>query len=90
MVQTLNHALTSPEHHLCVILAGYQKGIEDVLALDEGMSRRFKVQIHIPDYKPELLASILLDNIRERHCEPEETLLIPDGNGKTHHEGNRA
>lgn len=65
VIQTLNGAMTDPRRHFCVILAGYEKPMEDVYKLDQGFIGRFGGNtIVIKDYKPELLEKILRDHIK--------------------------
>lgn len=66
VVSTLNAVLTNPNHHLSVVLAGYQE-MEGVFDLDQGFRRRFGDNIiYIEDYPPELLTTILLNELRNR------------------------
>ena len=68
VVSTLNSAMTDPNRHFSVILAGYKDDMEAVWRLDDGFRRRFGEEniIEIDDYPPELLERILCDAIAER------------------------
>lgn len=70
VVSTLNAAMTDPNRHFSVVLAGYEEEMKAVFALDDGFARRFGPEnfIVIDDYKPELLERILLDAIVQNKC----------------------
>lgn len=75
VVSTLNAAMTNPNHHFCVVLAGYEKDMEKTFKLDPGFRSRFEDPIIIPDYKPELLLTILTDYIKNKGYELDSRLL---------------
>lgn len=76
VVSTLNAAMTSPNRHFSVILAGYQEPMNAVFKLDDGFRSRFGDNIVvIEDYKPELLLKILTGAIQERNCTIDPKLL---------------
>lgn len=70
VVSTLNSAMTDPNRHFSVILAGYEKEMREVFRLDDGFARRFGDEnwIIIDDYAPELLEKILSDAIEAHDC----------------------
>ena len=70
VVSTLNSAMTDPNRHFSVILAGYEKEMREVFRLDDGFARRFGDEnwIVIDDYAPELLEKILADAIETHGC----------------------
>lgn len=60
VISTLNAVMTSQNHHLSIILAGYEDEMEAVFELDPGFKSRFGNNfIYIKDYSPELLTDIL-------------------------------
>ncbi len=66
VVSTLNGAMTDPNHHFCVVLAGYEKQMEDLWDIDPGFKSRFGDNfIVLDDYKPELLGRILISTIEK-------------------------
>ena len=79
VVSTLNSAMTDPNRHFSVILAGYEKEMREVFRLDDGFARRFGDEnwIIIDDYAPELLEKILTDAI-----EAHDYRLSPDLTGE--------
>lgn len=76
VVSTLNGAMTDPNRHFCVVMAGYQSKMKAVLDLDPGFESRFGREnfVTIDDYQPELLEKILLGAIEENHCRVAEEL----------------
>ncbi len=69
-------------HELVVILAGYASGMTDLMAMDQGLSRRFPKDqwFEFHDYNDDQLWEILLGNLRGRglHLHPEaEPALRP-------------
>lgn len=65
IISTLNAALTNPNHHFSLILAGYEEAMQSVFDLDPGFRSRFGDNVVIiQDYKPELLRNIMLDHIK--------------------------
>lgn len=60
VISTLNAVMTSQNHHLSIILAGYEDEMEAVFELDPGFKSRFGNNfIYLKDYSPELLTEIL-------------------------------
>ena len=57
-VRTLLTEIENNRCGICVILAGYAKPMETALDADPGLRRRFPHRLHLPDYKPEVLAKI--------------------------------
>ena len=76
VVSTLNSAMTDPNRHFCVILAGYEEEMRDVFKLDDGFARRFGDAnwIMIQDYPPELLEEILKNAVQNLHCRLDDDL----------------
>lgn len=74
VVSTLNGAMTDPNRHFCVVLAGYESKMKAVFDLDSGFESRFGREnfIVLQDYKPELLEKILIAAIEENHCRVSE------------------
>lgn len=70
VISTLNGAMTDPNRHFSVVLAGYKDEMEAVFKLDAGFYRRFGdgAMVVIDDYKPELLERILIGAIEENGC----------------------
>lgn len=89
IVETLVRALTDPKRHFCLILAGYEKEIMEVLEkFDDGLPRRFHYEgfnthLVIPDYKPGLLRTILVGQIEKRGCTLDPALITPLAGEKT-------
>ncbi len=79
VVSTLNSAMTDPNRHFSVVLAGYEREMREVFRLDDGFARRFgdENRIVIDDYAPELLETILADAIEAHSCR-----LSPDLTGE--------
>ncbi|MDG9710482.1 AAA family ATPase [Streptomyces sp. DH10] len=59
---------------LVVIAAGYPDKIDEFLASDDGLPRRFHERIAFPDYPPDVLHTILLRFLAERGLRWDETL----------------
>lgn len=60
VVQTLNRIMTDPTRRLCVVLSGYQEGMERLFKIDPGFRSRFGGnEVRIEDYGPDLLGHIL-------------------------------
>lgn len=60
VVSTLNAAMTDPNCHFSLVLAGYEDEMEPVFELDPGFKSRFGDNfINLQDYQPKLLESIL-------------------------------
>lgn len=75
VVSTLNAAMTSPNHHFSVILAGYEEEMNAVFELDPGFKSRFGNNfIYLKDYEPELLTKILLQALRTKGYRIDEGL----------------
>lgn len=69
VISALNNALTDPNRHFCLILAGYETKMEAVFEADPGFRSRFGGNfIVIQDYKPELLEKILTEAIEKAGC----------------------
>jgi len=86
IVETLVRAMTDPKRHFCLVLAGYEAEVREVLKLDDGLPRRFNYEgfsceLIIPDYRPELLRTILINRIAERGYTVDPALLQPSSDG---------
>ncbi|MBR0281852.1 MAG: AAA family ATPase, partial [Oscillibacter sp.] len=70
VISTLNNAMTDPNRHFSVILAGYPDEMEEVFKKDKGFKRRFGENhfIVIDDYKPELLELIFTQAVTRHKC----------------------
>lgn len=67
VISTLNAVMTNQNHHLSIILAGYEDEMEAVFDLDPGFRSRFGNNIiKLEDYPPELLTSILLQTLIQK------------------------
>ena len=77
VVTTLNNAMTDPNRHFSVILAGYEKDMKDVFRLDSGFASRFGKEnfIVIDDYGPELLEKILIGAVEKNNCHMDPSLV---------------
>ena len=66
----LVHAMTDPNCHFSLVVAGYEKEMRSFLKLDDGLLRRIGENhvIVIDDYGPELLERILVAKIEEGGC----------------------
>ena len=79
IIRTLNHALTSSNHHFSLIIAGYDKDMDNVLNLDQGFRRRFKGNIiTLKDYEPDLLMTIFIEKVTQ-HGGTLDGSLLEDG-----------
>lgn len=77
VVQELNSCLTNPNRHFSLVMAGYHEPMKAVFKLDPGFSRRITYTIHIDDYEPDLLSSILQEKILSAGCTIDPELLTP-------------
>ena len=92
VVNTLVDEMTKHNENLVVILAGYPKEMDELLASNPGFSSRFKKFMHFPDYTVEELLQIMKNYMHSYqyrlHEEAEEYLLEKleeielDGNGR--------
>ena len=64
---------------LLVILAGYADKMEELVAADDGLARRFQEVIHLEDYTPADLAAVCVVKARRRGFELAPPLRAPDG-----------
>jgi len=70
VIGVLNRQMELRKAYLAVVLAGYRRGIEELLKSDDGLKRRFPEdnRIEFPDYTPNELIQILMDFlIRNRY-----------------------
>ncbi len=76
VISTLNSAMTDPNRHFCVVLAGHRQEMEAVWNLEPGFKSRFGEEhiITLEDYPPELLERILVQKIQESGCRLDEAL----------------
>ncbi|MQY14938.1 Holliday junction ATP-dependent DNA helicase RuvB [Streptomyces sp. RB5] len=65
-IQALLTRMENDRDRLVVIVAGYPEKMDEFLAADPGLSRRFAERIEFPDYPPDLLHTILLGDLRDR------------------------
>ncbi|MBQ5787026.1 MAG: AAA family ATPase, partial [Oscillospiraceae bacterium] len=81
VIQTLNRVMTDPTRRLCVVLAGYQQGMEKLFGIDPGFRSRFGGnEVNIDDYEPDLLCSIFrkrLENMNGLSFTPAPSLYDP-------------
>ena len=92
VVNTLVDEMTKHNENLVVILAGYPKEMDELLASNPGFSSRFKKFMHFPDYTVEELLQIMKNYMHSYqyrlHEEAEGYLLEKleeielDGNGR--------
>lgn len=76
IVSTLNAAITNPNYHFSLILAGYEEEMKKVFDLDPGFRSRFGDNvIVIHDYKPELLRNIISGYIEQQGYKIDDDLL---------------
>ncbi len=67
---------------LCIIAAGYEKEVEEVLKFNDGLDRRFSLKVHFEDYSVESLLNILLSKLQkigvniEQNVEEKLALII--------------
>ncbi len=66
-LDTLIKAMDEFRHDLIVVVAGYPEPMENFLKANEGMSRRIREKIYIPDYTPEELLQILHLHMQRKH-----------------------
>lgn len=85
VISTLNGAMTDPNRHFCVVLAGYKSKMKGVFDLDPGFESRFGREnfIVLHDYKPELLEKILIAAIEINHCRVAEELTQEQSDGES-------
>lgn len=60
---------------LCVICAGYEKDLKELLSCNEGLARRFKTWIHFESYSPQELMQILQQTLDKEGFHAEEGYL---------------
>ena len=92
MVNTLVDEMTKHNENLVVILAGYTKEMDELLASNPGFSSRFKKFMHSPDYTVRELLQIMKNYMHSYqytlHEEAEDYLMEKleeiniDGNGR--------
>lgn len=84
VVQELNHCLTNPNRHFSLVMAGYHDQMKAVFKLDPGFRRRITYTIHIEDYEPDLLRTILQERILSSGCTIDPELLEPIADAPDH------
>ena len=85
-VRTLLTEIENNRCGICVILAGYAKPMETALDADPGLRRRFPHRLHLPDYKPEVLAKIGTAYARSQfdlHLGRGVEAFLPTGSGSS-------
>ena len=65
VVSTLNQAVTDPNRHFCLIGAGYASHMQPLIDLDPGFKDRFDFIIEIESYTPDILYTILMENVHK-------------------------
>lgn len=83
IVSTLNHAVTDPGRHFCLIGAGYEKDIDKLFDVDSGFKDRFTYIISIDSYTPDILFDILLNMIKAENYTVAPDLLEEKRSGDT-------
>ena len=70
VLSTLVHAMSDPDHHFSLVLAGYKDEMRDMLNADAGMRSRIGDGhvIVIDDYEPDVLEHILVQAIEAEGC----------------------
>ena len=66
IVDTLIKGIEDNRKNLIVILAGYEKDIEDFLSVNQGLKSRFPNIIHFEDYTPEEMYKIAIQIARSK------------------------
>jgi len=66
---TIVSIINKYRHNICIIVAGYEDGVNKVLACDEGAARRFPRKIKFRNYCTETLMSVLDNTLRRSHYE---------------------
>ncbi|MFJ5029590.1 AAA family ATPase [Streptomyces sp. NPDC088560] len=66
VIRTLLARMENERDRLVVIAAGYPEKIDEFLAADLGLARRFRERIAFPDYPPDVLHTILLRYLAAR------------------------
>lgn len=64
-VNTLIKRMTDWQSEFCVVLAGYPKGMNELLKTNEGFRRRISFTIEIADYKPQELMELFVQLIKK-------------------------
>jgi SpoVK/Ycf46/Vps4 family AAA+-type ATPase len=81
-VETIMEAMENHKGEFAVIIAGYPQRIEDFLAANPGLPRRFsdKNTLTIPDYEPETLQFIFEQQVAKQNRQLDKTLQnkLPD------------
>lgn len=76
VVSTLNAAMTNPNYRFSLILAGYGDKMEKLLDIDRGFKHRFEDNfIVLNDYSPDLLKTILVNELEKRGFRIDKSLL---------------
>ena len=71
-IDTLTKAMEDKRDDLIVIVAGYDKPMDDFLATNEGLASRFSSTLHFDDYNADELYAIF-----ERNCAQSEYVIDP-------------
>ncbi|MET7848394.1 AAA family ATPase [Streptomyces avermitilis] len=74
VIRALLTRMESDRHRLVVIAAGYPDRVDEFLAADPGLVRRFGERIPFHDYPPDVLHSILLGCLADRGLRWDEPL----------------
>ncbi|MFC7829449.1 AAA family ATPase [Streptomyces sp. NPDC057375] len=74
VVRTLLTRMENDRDRLVVIAAGYPGNIDEFLASDDGLRRRFGERVVFPDYPPRVLHTILLRHLSARGLRWDETM----------------
>jgi SpoVK/Ycf46/Vps4 family AAA+-type ATPase len=74
VIRTLLTRMENDRDRLVVIAAGYPDKIDEFLASDDGLPRRFGERITFPDYPPDVLHTILLRYLTARGLRWDETM----------------
>ncbi|MEU9573196.1 AAA family ATPase [Streptomyces massasporeus] len=74
VIRTLLTRMENDRDRLVVIAAGYPDKIDEFLASDDGLPRRFGERITFPDYPPDVLHTILLRYLSARGLRWNDTM----------------
>ena len=66
-IDALVARLESDRDKFVAIVAGYRKPMEEFIAANPGLQRRFTTTIHFPDYEPDELLAIALGMLEGQH-----------------------
>ena len=61
---------------LVIILAGYEKEMSELLAVNPGLASRFPKRIHFPDYTPAELLEIMRRMVAARNFKLDESAVV--------------